>query len=726
VPAGLTRRELLIRSGWVAAGSTVLASCSWLPVLPTFASPDLEESCLWVQALPDGRIRFLCPKSELGQGIETGLAQVVAEELDVALEAIEVVAPDTDQIRPAKLTAGSTSTRETFEPLSQAAAVLRETLRERAARMAGAPAASIRDAQGGFALPDGRHVGYGELAGDEPSLIEAEPALAKRGLHRYARERAGGYRTIGRRERPRDLEAIVTGREVFSRDAVVPGMIYGRVLRAPRPGAVLAAVDVEPARATAGVVDVLVDERGARVGVLAEDPFALERAAAALRVEWSGGERRGQADLERALDVDGARERDDFEHTLESRGDPEGAASAASQRLDARYDTSLMAHAAMEPRAGVVSVTPQRVEVWSASQDPWYLRGLVARATGRPERQVVVHNHRAGGAFGGRKRCQATLEAAWLSAAAGRPVRVQWTREDEFRNNTLQSPFSHRIDAGVGEGGRISHWRHDFAACPIVFDSSSIPEGLHWLADLAADPGTSRGAVPPYRIPHLRIRFSDVRVPVTTGAWRGLGAAPNTTAIEIAMDELAQLAGLDPIEFRLRNLAPEDARLAAVLREVAAISGWGAKVPDGRGRGVACCVYRDATYVAVVVEVALDAQNGELRPTRAWCAHDCGLVVNPDLVEAQIEGNIAWGCSMALLERMVLTDGEFGTDNFDSYPVLRQRRAPEVEIALLQDPSHPPAGVGEPAIAPTPAAVANAVFAATGERVRRLPIALGG
>ena len=191
------------------------------------------------------------------------------------------------------------------------------------------------------------------------------------------------------------------------------------------------------------------------------------------------------------------------------------------------------------------------------------------------------------------------------------------------------------------------------------------------------------------------------------------------------MDELAQRASIDPIELRLRNLAPQDARLGAVLHEVARISGWGEKVPEGHGRGVACCVYRDATYVAVVVEVAVHAERGAILPTRAWCAHDCGLVVNPDQVEAQIEGNIAWGCSMALHERMVVSDGELGPDNFDAYPVLRQSRAPEVEIALLQDPSHPPVGAGEPALAPTPAAVVNAVFAATGRRFRRLPIALG-
>jgi CO/xanthine dehydrogenase Mo-binding subunit len=715
---GLSRREFLAGTGWVAAGSTVLASCSWLPPLPTFAAPDADDALLWVQALPDGRIRFLCPKSEMGQGITTGLAQVVAEELNVAAEAIEVVLPESGAIAPCRLTAGSLSVRDTFEPLSHAAAVLRETLRGRAAERAGLAPAAVRDAEGGFLLPDGSRVGHAEVAGDSPSLIEADPAHAGEGLRRYAMERRGAHRQIGRRARRVGIEAIVTGSEVYSRDVVVPGMVYGRVLHAPRLGATPARVNATAVRARPGVLAALVHERRGWVGVVAEDPFALERAVAQLEVEWRGGEHCGQAELDRELDV----EREDFEHTLVSDGDPLRAESGAVHRLEAHYDTSIMAHAAMEPRAGVASVTPQGVEVWTASQDLWYMRGLVARITGRREGEVRVHNHRMGGAFGGRKRCQATEEAAWLSAAVGRPVRVQWTREDEFRGNFFMPPFSHHIHAGVDANGLISHWRHDFTAGPIILSSDVIPKSLHWLADLPGDPGTTRGAVPPYAIAHRRIRYSDIRLPVSTGTWRGLGAAPNTTAIEIAVDELAQLAGADPIEFRLRNLPPEQGRLARVLRKAAALADWGAPPPPGRGRGVACALYQETTHVAVVMEVAIDPGDGTVRPTRSWCAHDCGLVINPDHVEAQIEGNVAWGCSMALHERVTLADGHVREDNFDTYPILRQLEAPEVEIALVEGTGDPPVGVGEPTIAPVAAALVNAVFAASGARVRRLPV----
>jgi CO/xanthine dehydrogenase Mo-binding subunit len=299
-------------------------------------------------------------------------------------------------------------------------------------------------------------------------------------------------------------------------------------------------------------------------------------------------------------------------------------------------------------------------------------------------------------------------------------VRVQWSREEEFRDNYFQPPFAHFIDAGVDAEGRLTHWMHDFTACPIGLDSATVPRRAHWLADLVGDPGTKRGALTPYSVSDRRTRFSDVRIPIHTGQWRGLGAAPNTTAIEVAMDELARMAGLDPVEFRLRNLGPERERLAAVLRDAARLSGWSEPIAPGRGRGVACAVYEEMTYVAVVVEVS--AEDEVIRPIRAWCAHDCGLVVNPGQVTAQIEGNIAWGCSVALQEHVEIRDGANANDSFETYPVLRQADSPEVQVSLVERGGDPPAGAGEPAIAPTPAALVNAVFAATGARHRRLPI----
>ena len=722
----LTRRQFLARTGWVAAGSTVLTSCAWLPIMPTFSDPDLEDSCLWIQALPDGSIRFFSPKSEMGQGITTGLAQIVAEELNLTTREIEVVVPDTSQIPPAKMTVGSVSIRELFDPLSHAAALLRETLRERAAAEAGVGVSDLADGRGGFVAPDGRRIGYGQVVGAAEVIVADPEQVGRLGrpLRRYSIERPSrDCREVGRRHATIDIEKIVTGREVYSRDVVVPGMVHGRVLRSRRLRGVLGDVASEAALALRGVVDVIVDRKRNRVGVVAESPFVLDAAARAVKIEWSGGEPRSQSDLDGELDVDRSIERDEFEHTLLDEGDLATGAARAVRRLSVRYDTSFMAHAVMEPRSGVASVTADGVEAWTASQDPWYMRSVIARTTGRRSSDIVVHNHRIGGAFGGRTLCQATEEAAWLSAALGRPVRVQWTREDEFHDNYFQPPFSHRIDAGVTEAGRISHWQHDYTAGPILASSTMVPEHLHWAVDLFPDPGSHLNVVPAYDVADRRVRYSDIRLPVPTGAWRGLGAAPNTTAVEAAMDELAELAGADPIEFRLAHT--RDPRFAAVLRKVAEISNWGAKVAPRRGRGVAATLYENATYVAVVVEVEVDPASDRVRPTRVWCAHDCGRVINPDQVEAQIESCIIWGCSMALLERVTLDDGAVSADNFHNYPVLRHDAAPEIETALIENPSDPPMGAGEPAIAPTPAALLSAVYAATGLRVRQLPLSLG-
>jgi CO/xanthine dehydrogenase Mo-binding subunit len=457
-----------------------------------------------------------------------------------------------------------------------------------------------------------------------------------------------------------------------------------------------------------------------------EDPFQLPAALEAVRAEWRIPQSWQQSQLDALLDVERHIADDDFEHGLASSGDLDEGRAAASSRLTARYDTPFAAHAVMEPRAAVAWVRQDKVEVWCGSQDPFFVRGRVARITGRDAEDVVVHTHHMGGAFGGRVVCQASEEAAILSAAVGRPVRVQWTRETEFRHNHFHPRFSHFIDAGVTEAGTISHWRHDFVSSPIIFSSAVIPRHLRWAVDLVGDFGTARGATPPYRIANKRVSYSDVRIPVPTGTWRGLGAAPNTFAIECMMDEMAAAAGLDPLELRIKNLPPEQARLAATLRRAAGMSAWGRATPSGTGRGIACAVYQGATSVAVVAEVRVDHAERTLRVARAWCAQDCGLVINPDQVKAQITGNLIWGCSMAFKERIIFRDASAEADNFDGYEIFRNEEAPDIEIALIEPPDAKPVGVGEPAIAPTAAAVANAVFAATGKRARRLPITYDG
>ncbi len=728
-PTGMSRRRFLVNSGWLAAGVTVLTSCSAvrgvLPALPTFDSPEADDALAWVQALPGGRIRFLCPRMEMGQGAPLGLSQVVAEELNVEQAEIECVPPDTDQTPPFKMTVGSESIADFFTPVSYGAARLREALRTLAAAQTGLPEAQIRDGRGGFVLPDGATLQYGALVPSEPLIITGADAPKPDRTPQYALDRSRKYQAIGRGWRHHDLDAIVNGKMVYSRDVSLPGMLFGQAIRAPAFGARLRGADTRTAETMAGVTAVIVDRENNFVGVVADNPFTLPAAVQAIEPQWDIPENLDQDRIEATLDVQKHRPRDDFEHTLTAAGDLAAGRARAVHRIASRYDTSFAAHAQMEPRAGVASVRPEKVEVWCGSQDPFFVQRRVARAIGRDAADVVVHSHRMGGGFGGRIQCQASEEAAILSAATGRPVRVQWDREAEFQNNYLQPVFSHFIAAGVTAEGKISDWQHDFASMPIMTGMMTgvVPRPVTWMADqVMTDEGTARGALSPYRLPDHRVRFSDIRTAVPIGAWRGLGAAPNNFAIESAIDELASAAGIDPLEFRLRNLPPSGDRVAGVLRRAAEIADWGQPSPPDTGRGIACAVYKGQSPVAIVAEVQVDHQARELRTAKIWCAHDCGLVLNPDQVENQAMGNIAWGCSTALKERVTVAAGAVQETNFHSYDVLRHRDAPEMTVALVEPPDTPPVAVGESAFGPVAPAIANAVFAATGRRIRRLPM----
>jgi len=701
----------------------MLSSCSGLlPALPTTADPELEDSLAWIQVMPDGRIRFYCPRMEMGQGAALGLTQVVAEELNVAARDIDCILPDTNELPPFKMTVGSESIANFFNPVSYGAARLRETLRAAAAKKFRLSPNQVKDGDNGFILADGTPVGYGSLVPADPEILLAQTSSSSTTPPpQYALSRGDRFKAIGQAWKHPETEAIVTGQTVYSRDVKVPDMVFGQVLRAPAFGALLQGADGSMAKVMPGVIDVIIDKKTGFIGVVADTPFILDNALEKIDVQWELPLGLNQAGIEASLDVDKLRTNNDFEHTLDESGSLSAGRENAKFQATARYDTSFAAHAAMEPRAGVAWVQQDKVEIWCGSQSPYFVQRRVAKALGRAEDDVVVHTHRVGGGFGGRLPCQASEEAALLSAAVNRPVRVQWPREAEFQNNYLQPGFSHFIDAGVSADGTLSHWEHDFVSSPII--TGLVPKNIAWIVDtIVADEGTARGGLSQYNVANRRTRYADIRTPVPIAAWRGLGAGPNAFAIESMTDELARAANIDPLEFRLNNLPPESSRLANVLGRVAKISNWGAASPNGTGRGMACAVYKGLTPVAIVADVRVDQASGDIRVTNIWCVQDCGLVVNPDQVENQVMGNIIWGCSMALKERLTINDGAVVENNFDRYEILRHNEAPKMVIELVATPGAPPGPAGESALGPVAPAIANAVFAATGHRVRRLPI----
>jgi len=657
----MSRRRLFAHATRLAAGVTVFAAapaCAFnpLPALPTRDMPAAGSRIAWLRLLPDGRVQLLLPRQEMGQGIGIALRQIVAEELDIDLERVETVLPDTAAIAPVKSTVGSDSMKDFAEPVARAAALLREHL-----------------ARGGTAT----------------ELHDTGQPVILRSLR-------GGTRHVGHGQPTEQITEIVTGApSLYAGDIRLPGMMFGLVLPAgvqvPDPTADLRPVDLSDGRR-----GLLSDHAGPLYAV------TLDRPATARAMP--------------EMDIDAAMARGRLEHRL--RNDTVTAESGWT--LDRRYDIPFAAHAQIEPRAAVAQWHGKgagvQLEIWTGTQDAFFVRETLARQFGLSADRVLVHACRIGGGFGARTIVRQELDAALLAQATGRPVKVQWSRAAEFLDGFHRPPSSHRIRARLDENGRIADWWHGFCSGHVIFTSAAMPRWMQAVTSFVKDPGVARGALPPYAAGRMRVEFSDLRLPVDTGPWRGLGAGPNGFAIESAIDELAQTAGQDPLQFRLANLDPQHARLKSCLEKVRDLSGWNAA---GTGRGVACGIYKDNSYAAVVAEVKVAAE-GNVTVKHLWCAQDSGLVVNPDQVRAQIEGNLLWGLGMVLTERLPIEGGRVAAYTFADYPIPTMDAMPAIDIALLEPAGAAPSGAGETAMVAV-AAITNAIAAATGRRVYRLP-----
>jgi isoquinoline 1-oxidoreductase beta subunit len=671
VSAALTRRGVL-------AGLTVaLFSGCALPVIPKRPAPSLDDALGWIRHDGGGRYTLWLPRVEMGQGILTALKQIACAELGVAWDAVAVKLPGTRDIGRVKATVGSDSIKDFALPLAQGCALLRDAV-----------------ARGGF-----------PAAGDKPPALRW-PGTDRPDLKAPPLEQG---------------EAIVTGRPLYVADVRRPGMLFGRVLYAPLSPEFASAprsFDEAAARAQPGFVALvrseLFEQGQARgLGIVAATPGALDRIARALAVQWQldapGGGWRERLDIDARL---AAGER--LTHAVHDDDVPRGG----TWDLDLRFDIPPAAHAAIEPRAAVAEFAPDGgLQLWVGSQDVCYQRDVVARRLGLDDDEITVHGHRVGGAFGGKTICTVELEAAVLAKAVRQPVKVQWTRSQEFVQGFHRSPSSHRVRVRLKDG-RLQHWWHGFVSAHILFTNAAMPPWMQGVSRFIGDAGVARGARLPYRAAARETRFALQRLPVLTGPWRGLGAGPNHFVIESAIDECARLAGQDPLAFRLAHV--EDARLARVLERVAQMAGWGRPVAGERvGRGLACGIYKDMSYAAVVADVAV-AADGRARVLRLWCAHDCGRVVNAGQVRAQCEGNLVWCVGMVLVEQLPFEAGQVAATGFADSPIPRWGDIPALHVELV-DEGEAPTGAGETAMVAGGAAIANALRAATGVRLTSLP-----
>lgn len=726
-------RRLFLKTA-AAAGGGLLLSFQWTatasdrPVGAETAKAFAPNA--WIHIGTDHRITLYVDRTEMGQGVATALPMLVAEELEIGLDAVHIefapAAPEfANPMFRVQATGGSTSVRAAWRPLREAGAVARTLLIQAAAELWSVTPDVLRADQGRIVhRGDGRAVRYGELA---------ERAARLPVPRRVRLKPAPEFTLIGRSQARLDTPIKVNGRAVYGMDVRLPGMLYAAIIHAPTVQGTLAGVDASVANTLPGVRRVV--RLPNAVAVVADSYWQAQQALGAVKIRWNPGP---HAELDSAAIAARFRRRaQERGRKLDEHGDVERALAKATRRVRAEYELPYLAHACMEPMNCTAHVHDQRCEVWAPTQAQSAAQETAARVAGIGRHAVTVHTTYVGGGFGRRAESDFVAEAVHLSKAVGAPVKLIWSREQDIRHDFFRPASLSLLEGAIDASGRPIAWRHRVVApsimrrflpdaAPAVMPAwmpSALRRGLGRvagaLAGLRTDSSSVEGATDLlYDIPHRAVEYVEEDPGVPVGFWRSVGHSHTVFAVESFIDELAEVAGSDGYQFR-RGLLQGAPRDLAVLERAAQRAGWGRAVAPNRFQGIA----RHASYgshVAQVVEISLDAQ-GAVRVERVVCAIDCGTVVNPDTVVAQMESAVAFALSAALYGEISLAAGAVQQSNFHDYPIIRLRDMPEVVVEILPSTASP-GGVGEPGVPPLAPALANAWYAATGERHRRLPL----
>jgi isoquinoline 1-oxidoreductase beta subunit len=671
------------------------------PAMPPATEPVTFNG--WVRIDPDDTVTFSIDKAEMGQGVLTSLAMILAEELDVDWSKVRSQhSPQDFKLYGLQLTGGSQSVRTSYDKLRQAGAAARAMLVQTAAKQWNVQDTSCRTENSRVIHPDGKtSLRYGELLAGAAAMTPPEtPALKD----------PKSFRIIGKPVPRLDTPSKINGTAEFGLDVKRPGMLIAQVAHSPTFGGKVKSVDASAAKQVPGVHDVVEIPSG--VAVVADNFWTAKKGRDALKIEWDAGP---NAKLSTASIDDALRAAVGKGKAVRQEGDAASVLGASKKKIEAVYEVPFLAHAAMEPLNCTVEIGEGGCDVWTGTQLPTQVHQLAGEITGVAPDKIRVHTTMLGGGFGRRAKHDFVEEALHVAKATGKPVKLVWTREDDMRAGYYRPVSYNAFSGSVDEQGWPNAWVHRISSPPLTQQFIPLQDGV--------DSTTIEGASNlPYGIANLTVTCAHPEVPVPTWFWRSVGSSMNGYVTECFLDELAALGGKDPLEVRLR-LLEKHPRHKRVLERAAEAAGWGKPVGEGRALGLA--VHESfGTIVAEVAEVSIDAAaKNAVRVHKVVCAVDCGVAVNPNTIEAQMESAIVYGLSAALWGKIDIEKGGAKQGNFSDYRVLRMHEMPEVQTILVAE-GDPMGGIGEPGTPPIAPAVCNALRVLTGKPVRKLPIAI--
>jgi isoquinoline 1-oxidoreductase beta subunit len=678
----------------------------------------------YVSIAPDGSITIQQQVAEMGQGISTGLPLIVAEELDADWSKVRVEQSPIDPayhhpVFKAQYVVASISTLGYWTPMRMAGAQARRVLVDAAAAKWGVPAADcVTEPSTVVHKASGRKMSYGEIASfatppATPPAIDATKDLKK----------PGEYRLLGKGVPRVDIPAKTNGSARYGIDARVPGMAYATFVRAPVRGSAPVSSNADAVKRLPGIVDVVTLPHG--VAVVGETFAAVGKARKQLKVEWRGGEPGERINTDKDLETYLGDGRDPKRVGVEwkAKGDPVKAMPTAARTLSREYLSDHVYHAQMEPMNAMADVRGDGAEIWVGTQAPTRTTLDVGKALGIDAQKVKVNQLYLGGGFGRRATVEASVDAALVSKAVNRPVKLILSREDDLLAGTFRPMTSQRLEVGTDAKGQIVAWRHRVVGEPV---GDFVYHPGYNKAAKDRDTIFMMGAELPYynKVEHWHSEHLMEPERTRVAAWRGIGAGYTKFAIEAMIDELAHAAKMDPLAYRLAHT--DDGRARRVLEKVAEMSGWGKKPPAGRARGIAFAEYgilapKLGSLVGAVAEISLDQKTGRIRVHNYWAAADAGLAINPGAFANQVESAIVWGLSSALKERVTMVNGVVQQSNFHQYELLRMSETPEIKVEIITGAAPVPSMVGELGVPCTAPAVANAFFALTGKRLYHMP-----